>query len=446
MRQALAGFERSTLPIMPATARELRTRLASRNSNNQDLQQTLLRDPAATIALYRRVEQSRPGAARDITDPAHALSMIGREPFARMVHNLPEVSGKRIDNRLFPGFAYSQSAHAAWYAQALGKAVSLGGSNESSAAALLQNPAVLALWHKDHESAARATNAVRDGVPFDVAFAAELGEPLEQANKRLARAWHFPQLAREVMGDWDPFNRLAQSVRLADMMAQTSAAGWPDAETSLQAEILEEFLGVSHDAAASWWRQTATEAARQLAALDYPLPGYELAMLPEEESDIEVPELPRWNTQTESAKKPDPQQILAGMMRRVQNETGIERAVFGMLNRDRSEIRARMALGGDKQDPVRKFRIPTASKSLFSLLVSKQQSIWLNPGNRAKYTPLLHDIPQDATSAKGFYAMSIFARNKPIGLLYVDGGELSEQGYKRFRQLCAEVAKLLDGG
>ena len=80
------------------------------------------------------------------------------------------------------------------------------GGCEIRTAALLQNPAVLALWEAEPKSALRASRAVRDGVAVDAAFGAELGEPREDANRRLAGAWALPGLARPAMGDWDDFN------------------------------------------------------------------------------------------------------------------------------------------------------------------------------------------------------------------------------------------------
>jgi len=433
---------------MPTTLHALQEELASNNSNNLALQRILMRDPAATIALYERVEQMRPGTARGIADPAHALSMIGQQAFADMLVSLwkasrqdPGPTGPHI------GYAYSQAAHTAWFARSLAKAQRLGKTGEIASAALLQHPAILLLWLKDSESAARATNAVRCGVPFDVAFSAELGESLQQANLRLAQSWNLPQLACESMGNWNPFNRAAQTVALADMLTQTAFAGWPPESFKLNAEILEEFLGQSHDAVSAWWRQGAAEAAREMGRHDYPLPAFELLLIPGGEQEPEVPPLPAQaqpaaETSAQASKKAL-QQLLSSLMHRVQKETGATRAVFGMLNPERTEIRARLALGGNKQDPMRHFTVKLRQRNLFSALLSKQQSVWLNPGNRAKYTPLLKGLPLDGGSTQGFFAMSIFIQGKPLGLLYADGGTLNEQHYKHFRKLCSEAAQTL---
>jgi len=433
---------------MPTTLHALKEQLASNNSNNLALQRILMRDPAATIALYDLVEQVRPGTAKDIADPAHALSLIGQQAFADMLGTLP--TADRHDSghsRPHIRSAYSQAAHTAWFARSLAKAQRLDKSEEIASAALLQHPAILLFWLQDNKSAARATNAVRCGVPFDVAFSAELGESLQQANRRLAEAWNLPQLACESMGNWNPFNRAAQTVALADMLTQTAFAGWPPESLKLNAEILEEFLGQSHDAVSAWWRQGAAEAAREMTKHDYPLPAFELLLIPGGEQEPEVPPLPAQGQQAAetSAKTPRKalQEFVSSLMRRVQKEVGITRAVFGMPNRERTEIKARLALGGNQQDPMRQFTINLRQRNLFSALLNKQQSVWLHPGNRSKYTALLKGLPLDGGSTQGFFAMSIFIQGKPLGLLYADGGTLDEKHYRHFRKLCSDAAQTL---
>jgi hypothetical protein len=430
---------------MPATAQALRAELTSHTSNNQDLQAILLRDPAATIALYRRLDIIRPGAAEGIGDPAHAIAMIGLQAFEELIDQLPEAGEKhRLSPLLHQGFAYSQAAHTAFFAQALGERLKMDNTKEIAVAGLLQNPAILALWHQDRDSAARATNAMRDGVPFDLAFSAEMGEPLKQANSRLARAWHLPRMAQEAAGNWDPFNRRLQAVAVADMLAQTGMAAWQVDSKALNCEILEEMLGQPNDAVCAWWHRAAATAAQQLAGMNYPLAAFELLTIPGGETDVDIPPLPaRIPKTSKNPARQGLQESLAALMRRAQKETGIKRAIFGMLNQDRTEVKARLALGGNREDPMRRFAVPLKNRTLFSSLLSKQQSIWIHAGNRAKYTPLLKGLPLDGGSTRGFYAMSIFAQEKPLGLLYVDGGELNENGYRHFRKICHEFSQLL---
>ncbi|MCP5318975.1 MAG: HDOD domain-containing protein, partial [Chromatiaceae bacterium] len=217
---------------MRETAQELRRLLGLHSTRNQELQRVLLSDPAAAIAVFRRLEQARPGACEQVTDAAHAVSLIGLDPFRHLLDALPEIDpGRRDQAGGNPAGAYSEAAHAAFYAGALSDHKGLVSNQEIPTAALLQNPAVLALWTADPEAALRAHNAVRDGVSAEIAFGAELGEPLEEANRRLATAWAFPQLAQQAMRDREFGSARPRMVRIADNLARTTSAGWQREDT-----------------------------------------------------------------------------------------------------------------------------------------------------------------------------------------------------------------------
>lgn len=444
----------ATLPIMKKTAHELRRLLDLPATRNQQLQEVLLNDPAAAIAVFKELGQTRPGAHETVADAGHAVTLIGLEAFRRLLDSLPEVEpGEENDSRVRGAeTAYSQAAHAAFYANALAERKGPARSREIATAALLQNPAILALWSTDPESALRASNAVRDGVPTNVAFGAELGEPLEEANRRLASAWALPSLAANAMGDWDDFNPRPHMVMLADGLAQTTAASWQHEDMETYTALLSEFLCLSQDKATSWLHQQATGAARSLSSFDYPLPGFELIFMPgehDEEYEEDDHRLPVFG-----ARRPPPRQApasdlhstMADVMRRIREQTGSARVIFVMLNQDRSRLRTRLALGGKPDDGLRRLDLHLGQKSLFAALMRKPQSLWLNQDNTKTYEEFLPPALRRLLPPQGAYMMSLFVGDRPLGLLYGDGGALSEQGYQQFRELCLEASAALGGG
>lgn len=446
----------TTLPIMRETAQELRRLLGLHSTRNQELQRVLLSDPAAAIAVFRRLEQARPGACEKVTDAAHAVSLIGMDPFRHLLDTLPEIDpGKRGQaGSGNPASAYSEAAHAAFYAGALSDHKGLGSKQEIPTAALLQNPAVLALWTADPEAALRAHNAVRDGVSAEIAFAAELGEPLDEANRRLATAWAFPQLAQQAMRDNELRNTRPQMVRIADNLARTTSAGWQREDTHAATGQLSDFLDLSRDQACAWLHQQATEAARSLSRYNYPLPGFALMFMPgeiddDENDDHDIPLLGGRRPHEQPARAtraPDLHTTMAGIMRRIRDESGAARIVFAMLNQDRSRLRTRLALGGGADDGLRSLDLDLSQKNLFTLLLGKTQSVWLHPGNAAKYQGHLPASLRPMLAPGGAYMMSLFIREKPLGLLYGDGGQLSEAGYRQFRTLCRDACDALGAG
>lgn len=445
MFQALSGLDQLTLPIMPHTAEALRRLLGRGNTLNQDYQAVMVRDPAAMIALYRRIGQANPNAADSITDASHAISLLGLENFRQLVEQLPVVATGQTPFTQTPALAYSEAAHAAFFARELHSTRWGDNGNDVPIAALLQHPAILALWVTDHESALRASNATRDGVSFDLAFSAELGRPLTQVERDLAESWSLPRLVRDTIGDSDNMLHHARSVRLAENMAQVAAAGWPAAQLALVYEQLGDYLKVESDAAASWWNQRAVDAARSLSGMGYPLAITEALYLPAEDRDEDIP-LPRsWRVRQKPDGTPGLQSVLTDIMRRIQQDIGAKRVVFGMIDKQHTRLQARMAVGGSKEDPIRKYVLSLADQHLFSLLMKKPQAIWYNNGNSAKYRQLMPEQMKAVLSSDGFYAMSLFVKNRPIGMLYADGDLPGDDGYRLFRRLCNEAGAALAG-
>jgi hypothetical protein len=137
---------------------------------------------------------------------------------------------------------------------------------------------------------------------------------------------------------------------------------------------------------------------------------------------------------------------MADVMRRIRAQTGSARVVFAMLNQDRTRLRTRLALGGKPEDGLRRLDLDLSQKNLFTALMGKPQSLWLNRDNAKSYQGYLPPALRRLMGAHGAYMMSLFVRDRPLGLLYGDGSSLSEQGYRQFRDLCLEASEALGGG
>lgn len=456
MRRPDPRLSETTLPVMPHTARELRRLLRLDMGSNPQLLEALVDDPGAAVAVFRQLGRLRADANQRVGDVAHAVSMIGREAFTALIEGLPEVGlgDARGTLNAGPCGAYSQAAHAAYFAATLAGSRQLPATPELRTAALLKNTAIVALWAIQPDAAQRASYAVRDGVPAEQAYAAELGESLSEANRRLARAWSLPRLAQA--SDTDGLGGAqARVVQLAERLAQATSAGWQHPGAAQATAELADFLDISRDAANARLHEWAIDAARRLSRLHYPLPGFELAYMPGEveDDDDDIPLMGSWRRKppaTQAAKTrpaaPDLQRTMAEVIRRIRDEAGAERVLFAMLNKDRSRLRTRLALGGRPDDGVRSLDLALNEKNLFTAMLGKSQSIWLNHANAARFRAYLPDSLARLLAPHGAYLMSLFVRQRPLGLLYADGARLDEQGYRQFRDLCTEAARALTSG
>lgn len=451
------------LPVMPYTAQQVRMLMHSRTSSNADIEALLLNDPGAILALYRTLELTSPGAAGSVSGPAHALSMIGRDALRDTVNRFKVMEASQVRDFLSPALAYAQAAHAGWYARALAGLLGVSQAVEAQVAALLQHPATLALWQQEPESAARASNATRDGVSYDVAFSAELGEPLSRVNERLSENWRLPALVRESAGDRDVGDRLPLCVSLANRMAITAYARWPDRDLEIQTSLIAQMVSRPRFRAEAWWFGLTADIARRLLPWGYPLAARELLLLPGGEEEIEVPDLPRRKRATPaiptaasesaepkptaaSAAKPKAgfSAVLGSAMQTLRETSGTRRAIFAMLSRDRQQLQTRLASGTTDDDPLRRLDLAVRSKQVFSLLLTRPQAVHITPANREKYQAYLTPLPLGEASAAGCYATSVFVKGKPVGILYADGGEMNAEGYQAFRREAAAISRLLE--
>ena len=150
-------------------------------------------------------------------------------------------------------------------------------------------------------------------------------------------------------------------------------------------------------------------------------------------------------TQTEeslSLKK-----VLALTMEGMHEGLGLNRVVFAMLTPDKGQLRARSILGSDNDPLFNRFVIDLESHNLFTRLLEKPQSLWLDENNRGKFFPLIPIGFHKLIRNDSFLVMSLFVRNKPVGIFYADrhtnACRLDAESYKRFKQLVAQASQTL---
>lgn len=447
MPNPVTGLENIIPQIMPQTREELRDLLERDNTMNPRVQAAMLKDPAMVIAVFREFAHQKPNANIDLTDCAHAISMLGIQALEKLLDTLPDLTldpHNRHDIRI----AYSQAAHAAAIAHGLAQHAGQTDNEQLATAALLQHPAIISLWHHDPEAAGRATTGLHDGVPIEVTFSAELGRKLDIVDNQLAEAWGFPHIAIQTIGTWNPWDKQQQRIALANHLAREVLADWHSEETELYIELLAEHLNTTWDKANAWLKQLLANTARNLQTHAYPSAAYAIPMLPgDEDWGIEVPVFSKNKTAQKQAPKTNDellQTLMSQIMRKLKKEVGIKRVALMMYSHDYSHLATRMVIGGHKTDSLRKLKTELSARHLFALLRAKPQSIHVTSESFEKYKKHLPRELLLTLGTKHFAAMSIFSEGKPIGVLYGDGSDLDDSKYQKLRKLCLYANKQLN--
>lgn len=122
---------------------------------------------------------------------------------------------------------------------------------------------------------------------------------------------------------------------------------------------------------------------------------------------------------------------------------GLPRCLFARLHSDATlRVEAQM---GTNQAPLKAFHYSTNNR-LFDALLRKPLAVWINPGNRAQYQPLLPITSQGIWSDADIFLMSVFCHGLPLGIIYVDanGQNLDQASYNGFKLRVQRFAKLLE--
>lgn len=128
---------------------------------------------------------------------------------------------------------------------------------------------------------------------------------------------------------------------------------------------------------------------------------------------------------------------------------GLNRVVFSLLtpNFGREKLISNFIIGADNDTSFSRFSINLDKPHLFTRLMEKPISLWINNENRNKYWRLVPDEFKALIKTNTFYAMSVHLNSKPFGLFYADRRDpecqMDEASYKQFRQLCQLASKCL---
>jgi HD-like signal output (HDOD) protein len=125
-----------------------------------------------------------------------------------------------------------------------------------------------------------------------------------------------------------------------------------------------------------------------------------------------------------------------------------ERATASLFDKDRQQLHTRYSFGADDSPALKTLRHPLRSGDLFDKLLQKPLSMRLRASNYSTIWPLLPgSFKQASGGVDEFFMMSVFAKQQPIAIIYVDHGNsnrpLSDQQYQQFKQLCRALCHCL---
>jgi HD-like signal output (HDOD) protein len=227
-------FEREDLPVLARTVAELdRIRQDPERVTTAQLSELVMHDPLMTFKVLRYLQQRRHKSQRvDVTTIAHALMMVGIEPFLAhfckqttlqccLEHDAAALHGAMT--------VISRARHAALYARDWAVLRHDIEVDEVTTAALLHDLAELLLWWRAPDLATLIHDYVHSHhMRSEAAQRAVLGFPMIALQLELAHAWQLPELLCRLMDERHASTPRTLNVSLALAVARHSANGWDD--------------------------------------------------------------------------------------------------------------------------------------------------------------------------------------------------------------------------
>lgn len=475
MNEALAAWveklDNSCLPTLQANTERLKQLATDENADVGELAALIESDPALTLRLMRYINSlSHKHLRSEVTTVRHALMMLGLSHVQQIPQNIIPIEAldEAARTRLLRHF--NRSLHAAYQARDWGRMQHDMLSDELYMAALLHNLGEMLLDYNAPQEMDRVREMIQtEKMNPDEAEYIVFGFSIDSLTRELAKHWSLPSIIIDSLKSENAQHNRVLTVMLASELARSCEQGWHTPRTLSLLEQIADLLLADVASVATLVHRNAVESARYNHHLGVPHPAMTLVqpLQPEEREDEESSQqsaeaeegaelclLPQRKVLLDVMKRlahadesMPLKEVIRLAMEGMHEGLGLNRVVFAVLTPDKGQLRARSIVGSNKDPQFNRFVIDLVSHNLFVRLMEKPLSLWLNEGNRGKFFPLIPVQFHKMTRQDSFFVMSLFVRNKPVGMFYADrhssSCELDAETYKHFKHLVAQVSHTL---
>jgi len=127
---------------------------------------------------------------------------------------------------------------------------------------------------------------------------------------------------------------------------------------------------------------------------------------------------------------------------------GMRHAFIGVLNKGTDSLRPVYSVGLEKDNPIRGMNIRLSENRFIGKLIIKPASFKVDRDNYTQVKGMLCEDVVKMLKNENFMVMSLFAKGKPIGVVYTDASatedRISDEEYAAFKQICQSTSHALD--
>ncbi len=465
--------EKRSLPALKQTAIDLNT-LYKEADPFKHLADVIHRDPAVTCHSFSHangVHHHHFGVP--VTTVEHAAMMLGLDRIRSVAESLDVIDPAEEKHRGLRK-VYSRAYLAAHFSVVWARQRVDMVPWEVFAATLLHEVGEMAVWVFQPDKAEEIEDLIH-GAGQKSREAAQhhvLGFSYDQLSAELARYWKLPLLVHDSLNSHCTGRPRVRLILLAHRLARAAEKDWYS-QKSLScideaAELLHssyaDMVSAVHRAAVAAARAYTVYGIRPAAAGLITIPAFRGLTGASGGGDKQ----PSGKTSTQPAKpqvqltpRPEILEQTIQWFNEIDNKApslpiimkqaadgihkgiGFSRVVFAACTPDQKALKARVILGTEESTEFEQLRLELHPPHLFSKLMEKPASIWVNHKNRSRFGKLLPHTLLEMLGTDSFFARSLFLNDRPLGMFYCDCHQnpacLDETRYKEFQHLCDYV-------
>ncbi len=458
------------MPVFSGTVAEVSAVVNSDDTSASDVAHVVLRDASLTGRLLKAVNSFHFNpTSQPINTVSRAVMVMGFDQVRVLTLSMvlvDNLSRGKQRQKLIDEMA--NAFHAATQAQEFARINKAGDPEDLFVATLLSRLGKMAFWAFADDQAERLLEKIEEGVPELEAERDVLGFELSELTKALSQEWHLGEVVNDYLhGRIDKNKGACINAGLA--LADAAKNGWDseDADTVI-ADLAKQF-NLKQDALTDSVLKNAIKA-REVTALYGSKAASEFIPVPEtvaydstEESETVTEELLQVEEPEISYPQPDiPYQmtvmqeisatvqerpsigiILEMVLEGIYRGVGTDRAMFAMLNPERTHLNCKYLLGADAEQLRRQLHIDVRrAENVFHQII-KAQKPRLLPGDPKELGGTLSRETLSLLGKPPYMVMPAIVKNKVIGVFMADrnasGRVLSETDFLAFQQFCQQA-------
>ncbi len=309
------------------------------------------------------------------------------------------------------------------------------------------------------------TNLVSEEAEYVV-----LGFTFAEMTINLAESWGLPKFVKQSLHIENVENPRSYGVILASELIQAASADWYSEKTWGLQLAAAAWLDMKPEKVMTDNHTLAVTVARNCILTEIPPLAGSLLYKPAKheftdnktvvgtikKEPVTVCLTPQQNEFDEALEKITNHQehfdnindVIKAALHGMHDGIGLNRVAFYLLVKDHSALHNYMSIGVENDPIFNKFRINLTDNNIFVDILKRQQAVWVNSANSDTIIKRLPKEFYEMISIETFYTMSVFIRNKAVGLFYADRHSrtcgMDDKGYTNFKSLAKHTAIALE--